>query len=35
MTHTAARTPTEHRYDLAESGLADLGRVGFDMPAAP
>jgi hypothetical protein len=21
---------TEHHYDLAESGLADLGRVGFD-----
>ena len=26
----APRTPTEHHYDLAESGLADLGRVGFD-----
>ena len=35
MTHTAPRTPAEHRYDLAESGLADLARVGFDMPAAP
>jgi hypothetical protein len=28
----APRTPTEHHYDLAESGLADLGRVGFDDP---
>jgi hypothetical protein len=27
---TAPRTPAEHHYDLAESGLADLGRVGFD-----
>jgi hypothetical protein len=27
---TAPRTPTEHHYDLAESDLADLGRVGFD-----
>ena len=35
MTHTAPRTPAEHRYDLAQSGLADLDRVGFDMPAAP
>ena len=26
----APRTPTEHHYDLAEGGLADLGRVGFD-----
>jgi hypothetical protein len=26
----APRTPTEHHYDLAESGLADLGGVGFD-----
>ena len=26
----APRTPTEHHYDLAESGLADLGCVGFD-----
>jgi hypothetical protein len=23
-------TPAEHHDDLAESGLADLGRVGFD-----
>jgi hypothetical protein len=30
MTHTAPRTPAEPHYDLAESGLADLGRVGFD-----
>ena len=22
--------PAAHHYDLAESGLADLGRVGFD-----
>jgi len=29
-TPTAPRTPAEHHYDLAESGLADLGRVGFD-----
>jgi hypothetical protein len=27
---TAPRTSAEHYYDLAESGLADLGRVGFD-----
>lgn len=27
---TAPRTPAAHHYDLAESGLADLGRVGFD-----
>lgn len=26
----APRTPAEHHYDLAESGLDDLGRVGFD-----
>lgn len=30
MTHTAPRIPAEPHYDLAESGLADLGRVGFD-----
>jgi hypothetical protein len=30
MTYTAPRTPAEPHYDLAESGLADLGRVGFD-----
>jgi hypothetical protein len=30
MAPTASRTPAEHHYDLAESGLADLGRVGFD-----
>jgi hypothetical protein len=30
MAPTAPRTPAEHHYDLAESGLADLGRVGFD-----
>jgi hypothetical protein len=30
MAATAPRTPAEHHYDLAESGLADLGRVGFD-----
>jgi hypothetical protein len=30
MTHTAPRVPAEPHYDLAESGLADLGRVGFD-----
>jgi hypothetical protein len=29
---TAPRTPAAHHYDLAESGLADLGRVGFDDP---
>ena len=27
---TAPRTAAEHQYNLAESGLADLGRVGFD-----
>jgi len=27
---TAPRTSAKHHYDLAESGLADLGRVGFD-----
>jgi ribosome-interacting GTPase 1 len=27
---TAPRTPAEHHYEIAESGLADLGRVGFD-----
>jgi hypothetical protein len=26
---TAPRTPAEHHYDLAESGLADLGQVGI------
>ena len=30
MAPTAPRTPAEHHYDVAESGLADLGRVGFD-----
>ena len=30
MAPTAPRTPGEHHYDLAESGRADLGRVGFD-----
>ena len=27
---TAPRTPAEHHYELAESRLAELGRVGFD-----
>ena len=27
---SAAPTPAEHHDSLAESGLADLGRVGFD-----
>lgn len=27
---TAPRAPAEHGYDLGESGLAHLGRVGFD-----
>jgi hypothetical protein len=27
---TPSRKPGEHHYDLAESGLADLDRVGFD-----
>ena len=35
MTHTAPRVPAEPHYEFAESGLADLDRVGFDMPAAP
>jgi len=30
MPPTALRTPAAHHYDLAESSLADLGRVGFD-----
>ena len=30
MAPTAPRTPAEHHYDLGDSGLADLGRVGFD-----
>jgi hypothetical protein len=30
MSSTAPRTPAEHHYNLAESGLADLGRTGFD-----
>ena len=31
MPPTALRAPAaHHHYDLAESGLADLGRVGFD-----
>jgi hypothetical protein len=34
MAPTAPRTPGEHHYDLAESGLADLGRVGFDDAGA-
>lgn len=28
--HSSPPTPAEHHCDLAESGLADLGRVGFD-----
>jgi hypothetical protein len=30
MAPTAPRTPAEHHYYLAEGGLGDLGRVGFD-----
>jgi len=31
MPPTALRAPAAHHHcDLAESGLADLGRVGFD-----
>jgi hypothetical protein len=30
MPPTARRTPAPHHYGLAESGLANLGRVGFD-----
>ena len=30
MSPAARRTPAEHHYELVESCLADLGRVGLD-----